>query len=96
MKLLNYSNFTVSALIGEIFTEEEREFSRVYDASLRLIGAGEWDYKKYSLNTCRKKTYERADSSLVLPYITNMAEMGLIEALPVYSSKKKCIVYLPR
>jgi AAA+ ATPase superfamily predicted ATPase len=88
-EILNYSKFTISALIGEIFTEEEREFSRVYEASLRLIGAGEWDYKNIASILAGRKLIERADSSLVLPYITNMAAMGLIEALPVYSSKKK-------
>jgi hypothetical protein len=43
--LLKYSKFTVPSLVGEIFTEEEREFTKVYEAILRLIGAGELDYK---------------------------------------------------
>lgn len=87
--LLKYSKFTVPALVGEIFTEEEREFTRVYEAALRLIGAGEWDYKSIASILADRKLIERADSSLVLPYIKNMVDMGLVESLPLYSSKKK-------
>jgi len=43
--LLKYSKFTIPSLVREIFTEEEREFTKVYEAILRLIGAGELDYK---------------------------------------------------
>ena len=88
-ELLKYSKFTIPALVGEIFTEEEREFSRVYEAALRLIGSGEWNYKNIASILAGRKIIERADSSLILPYIKNMAAMGLIESLQVHSSKKK-------
>lgn len=88
-ELLKYSKFTVPALVGEIFTEEERGYTRVYEAILRLLGAGEWDYKKIASILAERKLIGKADSSLVLPYIKNMAAMGLVDAIPVYSSKKK-------
>lgn len=88
-ELLKYSKLTVPALIGEIFTEEEREFSRVYEAILRAIGAGQWNYKKIASVLAERKIIERADSALVLPYIKNMVHMGLIETLTIHSSKKK-------
>jgi AAA+ ATPase superfamily predicted ATPase len=87
--LLKYSKFTVPSLVGEIFTEEEREFTKVYEAILRLIGAGELDYKNIASILAGRKVIERADSSLIIPYIKNMEGMGLIESLPIFSSKKK-------
>ena len=87
--LLKYSKFTVPSLVGEIFTEEEREFTKVYEAILRLIGAGELDYKNIASILAGRKVIERADSSLIIPYIKNMEDMGLVESLPIYSSKKK-------
>ncbi len=87
--LLKYSKFTVPSLVGEIFTEEEREFTKVYEAILRLIGAGELDYKNIASILAGRKVIERADSSLIIPYIKNMEGMGLVESLPIYSSKKK-------
>lgn len=87
--LLKYSKFTVPSLVGEIFTEEEREFTKVYEAVLRLIGAGELNYKNIASILAGRKVIERADSSLIIPYIKNMAAMGLVESLPLYSSKKK-------
>ncbi len=88
-ELLRYSKLTIPALVGEIFTEEEREFSRVYEAVLRLVGAGEWNYKNVASMLSDRKLIERADSALVLPYIKNMVDMGLLTPLQLYSSKKK-------
>lgn len=87
--LLKYSKFTVPSLVGEIFTEEEREFTKVYEAILRLIGAGELDYKNIASILAGRKVIERADSSLIIPYIKNMEGMGLVDSLPIFSSKKK-------
>jgi AAA+ ATPase superfamily predicted ATPase len=87
--LLKYSKFTVPSLVGEIFTEEEREFTKVYEAILRLIGAGELDYKNIASILAGRKVIDRADSSLIIPYIKNMEGMGLVDSLPIFSSKKK-------
>ena len=87
--LLKYSKFTVPSLVGEIFTEEEREFTKVYEAILRLIGAGELDYKNIASILASRKVINRADSSLIIPYIKNMEGMGLVDPLPIFSSKKK-------
>lgn len=88
-EILKYSKFTIPALVGEIFTEDEREFTRMYEAVLRLMGAGEWNYKNIASILAGRKLIDRADSSLVLPYIKNMVAMGLVEPLSLYSSKKK-------
>jgi hypothetical protein len=88
-ELMKYSKLTVPALTGEIFTEEEREFTRMYEAIMRTMGAGEWNYKNIASLLAGRKIIDRADSSLIIPYIKNMEKMGLIESLPVYSSKKK-------
>ncbi len=87
--LLKHSKLTMPALIGEIFTEEERELSRVYEAILRLLGAGEWDYREIARVLADRGLIKRADSSLVLPYIKNLVGMGIVETLPLFSSKKK-------
>jgi predicted AAA+ superfamily ATPase len=87
--LLKYSKFTVPSLVGEVFTEEEREFTKAYEAILRLIGAGELDYKNIASILAGRKVIGRADSSLIIPYIKNMEAMGLVESLPLFSSKKK-------
>ncbi len=55
---------------------------------MRVIGAGEWNYKNIASILAGRKIIERADSSLVLPYIKNMVAMGLVELLPVYPSGK--------
>ena len=84
-----HSSFNIPALIGEIFTEEDRELSRVYEAILRLLGTGEWNYKNIASTLANRGLILRADSSLVLPYIKNLEAMGLVETLPLFKSKKK-------
>lgn len=88
-RLLRHSRLTIPALVGEIFTEEERELTRTYEGILRSIGAGEWDYRRVAVLLAGRGLIERADSSLVLPYIKNLVGMGLVEELPIYGSKKK-------
>jgi hypothetical protein len=88
-EILNYSKLTIPSLIGEIFTEEERELTRIYEAILRLLGAGYWDYKEIASLLASRGLIERADSSLVIPYIKNLVKMDLVEPLPLFSSKKK-------
>ncbi len=88
-EILRYSKFTIPALTGEVFTEEERELTRTYETILRLIGAGVWDYREIAKTLTDRGMIARADSSLVLPYIKNLVEMGLVEPLPLFSSRKK-------
>ncbi len=86
--LLSYSKFTILALVGEIFTEEDRALSKVYEAILRTIGAGKWNYKEVADTLYGRSIISKADSSIVLPYVKNLEEMGLIETLPLFQSKK--------
>lgn len=88
--LLKYSKFTVPSLVGEIFTEEEREFTKVYEAILRLIGAGELDYKNIASILASRKVITRADSSLIIPYIKNMEGMGWWIPCRYIPQRKKC------
>jgi uncharacterized protein len=88
-ELLRYSKFTIPSLIGEVFTEEERKLTRTYESIIRLMGAGKWDYREIAGILAGRGLISSADTSLVLPYIKNLVEMGIVEALPLYSSKKK-------
>jgi len=47
------------------------------------------DYKNIASILAGRKVIERADSSLIIPYIKNMAGMGLVDSLPIFSSRKK-------
>ncbi len=87
--IIVHSPFTITALVGEIFAEEERSLTRTYEAILRLIGAGEWDPREIARTLAGRGLTGGADSSHVLPYIRNLVEMGLIEELPLFGSKKK-------
>ncbi len=86
--LLQHSKITIPALIGEIFIEEERELTKVYESIIRAIGAGEWNYKNIAAMLANRKIIGGAESSLVLPYIKNLVEMGIIEPLQIYKKKK--------
>lgn len=84
-----YSDFTIPALVGEIFSEEERELTKTYEAILRLLGSGEWNYKNIASILTNRGIISRADSALVIPYLRNLENMGLVEKLPIFNSPKK-------
>jgi hypothetical protein len=65
----DYSKLTIPALIGEIFAEEDRSLSKVYEAILRTVGAGRWNYKEVANILYGRNIVNKADSSVVLPYI---------------------------
>lgn len=80
---------TIPSLIGETFTEEEREITEVYGAVLSLIGAGTWKAKDISSILYNRNVIKEPGSSSIIQYTKNMREMDLLETYRIYGSKMK-------
>ena len=79
----------VKALVGEVFTEEERTLTRTYEAILSLMGAGVWQPKNIANILYARKIIGEPSSSAIAGYLKNLIEMDLIEAIKIYNSKRK-------
>jgi hypothetical protein len=86
--ILSMVQYTVPGLIGEVFTEDERELSNVYGSILSLLGAGYSDYKEMGNILYTRDLIGSPASSSVIPYLKAMVDMGLLERTPRFGTKK--------
>jgi AAA+ ATPase superfamily predicted ATPase len=86
--VLRSARLAIPALVGEVFSEDERQLTRVYDAILRAVGAGQWRTREIASSLYSRRVIDSADVSKILPYLRNMMEMDLVEAVPTYGQKE--------
>ena len=94
-KALGLSRLTVPALIGEIFLESDRSLSQVYEGVIRGLGAGLWAPGDLAQRLHEMGLTSNGASASVMPYISNLEEMGLVESLPVHGKVRKRAYRLP-
>jgi uncharacterized protein len=82
------SPYTVPGLLGEIFTEDERELTQTYASILSLIGSGYQDYRDIANILHTRGIIKTSSSSSVLPYIKNMMDMGLLEPVKIFGKNR--------
>ena len=87
-KTVTKSKQIISSLIGEVFSEEERELSRKYEVILSLIGAGTWSTKDLTNILYSRNLIPDPSPTHVIQYLKNLEEMELIESLKMYKSRK--------
>jgi hypothetical protein len=80
--------YIVPGLIGEVFTNEEKELSRTYEAILTLMGSGIHDVGKIANILYTRGVISNPGSNYVFPYIKNMQKMGLIRQDRYFKGKK--------
>jgi hypothetical protein len=78
----------VPGLVGEIFTEDERELTRTYSSILSQIGSGTADHHRIADTLHSRGIIKSGSSSHVIPYMRNMVEMGLLERTRIFRRKK--------
>jgi hypothetical protein len=86
-KVLTRSRFVIPSLMGEIFSEEERELSRKYETILSLVGSGVWNTKEISSVMYVRRLIPDPSVANIVQYIKNLEEMGLLESIRIQNSK---------
>ena len=74
---------TIPALIGEIFVEEERHISFVYEGILRAIADGKVASGEISSWIFSRKLITKDDPSLLQQYLNNLLSLGIIKKIEV-------------
>lgn len=88
VKILQYSTNAIPALVGEIFVEEERSISAIYEGILRAIANGNTVSGEISSYLFSRKTIQKDDPSLIQQYLKNLMEFGIIKRIKVYENKR--------
>lgn len=87
-KMLLSSINTIPSLIGEIFIEEERTLSAVYEGILRAIADGKVVSSEISSYLFSAKLIEKDSPSLIQQHLNNLIKFGLIKRIGVYNKNK--------
>lgn len=85
--VITRSGSIISSLLGEIFSEEERELSKKYEAILQLVGSGIWNTRELTSILYSRGIIPDASVTHILQYLKNLEEMGLVENIKIYNSK---------
>jgi len=78
----------IKALLGEIFTEEERELSLVYQGILEAVAMGKRVSTEISSHLYSLGLLPKDNPGAIQRYLEVLVETNLLEKTPVYGSKK--------
>jgi predicted AAA+ superfamily ATPase len=78
-------------LIGEVFEEEERQLTALYEAVLLALAEGEWNTPIIANSLSSRGL--RVTPSTVSSVLDVMAKIGLVDKLPLYKAKGKARFY---
>lgn len=87
-KILIGSAKTIPALVGEIFLEEKREISGIYEGILRAIASGKVGSGEISSYLFSKKLLKKDDPSVIQQYLNNLASFGIIRKIGVFNKNR--------
>ncbi len=78
----------IPSLIGEVFSEEEREISATYEGIMRAIATGKVVSSGMSSYLFSKKVIKKDDPSVIQQYLNNMVSFGIIKRIKVFNKKR--------
>ena len=79
---------TIPALIGEVFTEEARRISAVYEGILRAIATGKSNSGEISSYLFSKKLIKKDDPSIIQQYLNNLISFGILKRIEIFNKKR--------
>ena len=87
-RALPTKNF-VRGIVGEIFNEEERRLTKVYEGILSAVASGKNKSGEISSYLFSHGLLEKDDPSLIQTHLYYLTEMGFLEKVEVLSKKKR-------
>lgn len=79
---------TIPALVGEIFSEEARDISAVYEGILRSIALGKVTSGEISSYLFSKKLLAKDDPSIPQQHLNNLLSIGIIKRIQILNKKR--------
>lgn len=78
---------SAAGLVGEVFLEEERSITRLYDATLRLLADGYWSSATIAAKLYEQGLIQSPSQSTVTGVLNVLASMGLVDKIPLWRSR---------
>ncbi len=86
----------VNGLIGEVFLEEERRLTKLYEAILRLLALREWNIKMLANKLYNISLISSPQPTSVTGVLHVMEYMGLVKRLPLWKTRHFRTYYMHR
>ncbi len=78
----------IPALVGEIFVEEDRHLTEIYEGIIRAVSVGKQTSGKISSYLFSRKLIRKDDPSLIQQYLKNLVDFGILYRIPVWSKNR--------
>ncbi len=78
---------TVPALLGEIFIEEERQLSKIYEGILRAVSTGKNNAGEIANFLFSKRLIKKESSTMIQQYLKNLIELGILKRVLMFNKK---------
>ncbi len=83
-----FSRNGMPALIGEIFSEEERKLSAIYEGILRAVAGGKLVSSEISSYLYSNKLIKKDDPSIIQNHLKNLRKLGILKRVIVYNKNR--------
>jgi len=83
-------------LVGEVFEEEERSLTRLYDAVLRLLSEGYWRAADLAARLAEAGLTSAPHPGSVTGVLRVLEDMGLVERVPLWRTRGARVYYRHR
>ncbi len=84
------------SLIGEVFTEEEKQLTRLYEALLKLLAQRYWSSKVLAQKLYEARLLSSPSPGVVTGLLSQLESMGLVEKIPLWKTRRSRYYYKHR
>lgn len=88
-----FLSYTIRGLVGEVFLEEERELTRLYESILRLLGGGVWSSRDLTNILFSRGLIQSPSPGIVTGILDRMMRMGLVVKTRLWRSRGGRLYY---
>ncbi len=89
-------SMTPSSLIGEVFEEEEKQLTRLYDTILRLLAHRYWSPKHLAQKLHEARLLVAPNPGVVTGILNQLERMGLVDKVPLWRTRRSRYYYKHR
>lgn len=87
---------SAAGLVGEVFREEERELTKLYDACLRVLAQGYWSAGAVAQKLHEAGIIESPQASYVTGVLDQLVKLGLVERLRLWRTRHARVYFRHR
>lgn len=85
-----------TSLVGEVFYEEEKQLTRLYEATLRFLAQGYWSSKALAQKLYEARLLSSPQPGVVTGILSQLERMGLVKKIPLWKTRRSRYYYKHR